>query len=89
MHMKQKYKKQMARILTVLLVVAVTICFVPQMNVPVYAANEGPASMAMGSVALSKDAGKNGAQTVWYAGSAWRVISYNGGGVASTEENVR
>ena len=59
------------------------------MNVPVYAANEGPASMAMGSDALSKDAGKNGAQTVWYAGSAWRVIGYNGGGVASTEENVR
>ena len=79
----------MARILTVLLVVAVTICFVPQMNVPVYAANEGPALMAMRSDALSKDAGKNGAQTVWYAGSAWRVIGYNGGGVASTEENVR
>ena len=31
---KQKYKKQMARILTVLLAVAVTVCFVPQMNVP-------------------------------------------------------
>ena len=88
MHMKQKNKKQMARILTVLLAVAVTVCFVPQMNVPVYAANEGPASMAMGSDALSKDAGKNGAQTVWYAGSAWRVIGYNGGGVASTEGDM-
>ena len=88
MHMKQKYKKQMARILTVLLAVAVTVCFVPQMNVSVYAANEGPASMAMGSDALSKDAGKNGAQTVWYAGSAWRVIGYNGGGVASAEGDM-
>ena len=80
--------KIMKKILTAVLSLAMVACFVPQMNVPVYAANEGPASMAMGSVALSKDAGGNGAQTVWYAGSAWRVIGYNGGGVASTEGDM-
>ena len=38
---KQKYKKQMARILTALLVVAVGIGFVPQMNAPAYAEDSG------------------------------------------------
>lgn len=80
--MKEKCKKQMARILTALLVVAVVIGFVPQMGMPIYGASGDPA-MNLGTEVLDQNVNTTNAQTVWYADKTWRVIGYDGNGAAS------
>ena len=80
--LKIKMKKRMAPILAALLVIAVMIAFTPQMAAPAYATSGDPA------IVLDTDVLKNtqntaNAQTVYMAGNAWKVIGYNGQGVAS------
>lgn len=65
----------MARLLTALLVIAVTVCFVPQMGKPVYATSGDPA-MVLGTYALKKDANTKDAQVLWYGNTNWYVIAY-------------
>ena len=71
---KQKYKKQMARILTALLVVAVGIGFVPQMDTQVYADNRNP-GMSSGVDALAAGMNTANAQILFYGGKKWCVIN--------------
>lgn len=78
-------KKQMARIVTVLLSSVLFACLVLQIDMPAYAA-EGTSAMVIGSqAALKETANTDEAQTVKYAGNEWRVISYDGTGNTYTK----
>ena len=69
--------KKMKKILTAVLSLAMAAYFVPQMNAPAYAEDGGVPAMVLGSESVLKDtANTDNAQTVWYAGKAWRVIKY-------------
>ncbi|MDO4962075.1 MAG: DUF6273 domain-containing protein, partial [Eubacteriales bacterium] len=87
--MKQKLQKRMARLLTALLAIAVTVCFVPQTGAPVYAASTDPA-MNLGTEVLNQNVNTSSPETLWYADETWHVIGYDGGedGAASVSGAV-
>lgn len=79
----------MARLLTALLAIAVTVCFVPQTGAPVYAASTDPA-MNLGTEVLNQNVNTSSPETLWYADETWHVIGYDGGedGAASVSGAV-
>jgi len=76
--MMKRLKECIAKILAVSLMAALIICFVPQISEPVYADKGDPAMVYGSESVLKKPTYTDNAQTVWYAGNAWRVISYGG-----------
>ena len=74
--MKRIFQNKTARILTVLLTLAVVIGFVPRMEMPVYAESSNQ-SVTMGAGVLKQNVNTPDAQTVWYADKTWRVIGYD------------
>ena len=48
----------------------------------------GPNGVSIGSGALSANAGRDGAQTVWYAGESWTVIGYDGDGNPAAKDGA-
>ena len=69
--------------LAALLVLAVAFAMVPQAGVTSYAAS-GEASVTLGPGVLAVKANKDDAPTVYLSDKAWRVIGYDGAGVAGT-----
>ena len=67
-------KKRMTGILTALLVLAAAVGFMPQIGTTAYAASGDPA-ISLGTDAITKNAGSDQAQKVWYAGDSWYVIA--------------
>ena len=61
----ERKRKRLARTLTVFLVVAMTIGFVPQMGMNAFAAAGDP-GMSQGAAVLATGANTADAQTVWY-----------------------
>ena len=77
MEVTDDMKKIMKKILTAVLSLAMVACFVPQTGMQVYAEDGGvPAMVAGAESVLKSTANTDNAQTVWYAGKAWRVIKY-------------
>ncbi len=64
------------------LATALTVAFVPQTALQTHA-EDGVASMTEGTTVLEKDSNTKDAATVSFGGKDWRVIGYDGSGVAS------
>ena len=74
--MKQKKKKMMS-VLAAMMVIAVVIGFAPQITTIAYAANGDPA-MAPGTAVLNAGVNTSSSQTLYYGGTNWYVIAYDG-----------
>ena len=74
--MKHKKKKSMS-VLAAMLVIAVAIGSAPQITTIAYAANGDPA-MAPGTAVLNTEVNTSSAQTLYYGGTNWYVIAYDG-----------
>ena len=77
----------MRKIMIAALSLAMVACFMPQMNTPVYATDGDPAMVAGAESVLKGTANTDNAQTVWYAGKTWFVISFDGTGNEYTKPN--
>ena len=66
------------RFLPILMSILMVFAMMP-MSAGTASADAGDPAMVVGSDALAKNAKKNDAQTLWYAGNAWRVIDYGEG----------
>ena len=49
---------------------------------------QAPNGVSIGSGALSANAGRDGAQTVWFAGESWTVIGYDGEGNPAAKDGA-
>ncbi len=74
-----------------LLFVSTFLTVIPQMSVPVYAAGTGK-NLQLGYTVIGENANTNSAATVYFGSQgdplAWRVIGYNGDGVASSADTA-
>ncbi len=77
--MKHELKKRVAPMIA-LLMVALTVCFMPRMGETAHGASGDPAIVEGSAGALEATANTADAQTVWYAGRPWYVISHGNAG---------
>ncbi|MDO4859395.1 MAG: hypothetical protein Q4A48_00025 [Bacillota bacterium] len=70
-------KKRMTGVLLGLLSIALVAGFTPQINAPVYAADNDPA-IAPGAAVLSTGVNTENAQIFYYGNHDWYVIAYDG-----------
>ncbi len=64
------------RLLLILVAILMVFAMMPMSAGAVYAVNGDPAMVAGTESVLKQAANEHNAQTVWYAGNAWRVIKY-------------
>ncbi len=83
--MRGRIKKAIALFSGVALSVAICVTTIPGLSATVYAAGTGK-NIQLGASALEDNANTSSAATVYYDSSSdtWRVIGYNGTGVASS-----
>ncbi len=83
--MRQKIKKGIAMLLGMVLTVAACVSALPQMALTAYAAGTGK-SIQLGANALNDNVNTANAPIVYYDNDsdAWRVVGYDGTGVAGT-----